>query len=332
MIENKKRKLQFTEQIAHMRDQKGISFSIVNEEDALDFLSNHNYYFRIKAYAKNYEHYSDEDNERKGKYIDLEFAYLKELSILDMHFKNIAHKILAAIEHFSKIHMLKDFENDSEDGYQIVKDFFQAHESCDASLFRRTIRNKKGYCGDLIRKCCQIHPESIENQRFALWNIVEVLSFGDLIHLYTFYYERNTNRRMETQHITNLLWSARMLRNAIAHDNCLLNSLKNGYSNAQFNWNKLLNTFIQKHIPSISSKTRKKRLSNPVVHDFVATLHLFNEIVLSKEVKKERMDELHNFIHIRCLSHKEYFEKNTIISSTYSFIRDIVDYYAVSNN
>lgn len=137
---------------------------------------------------------------------------------------------------------------------------------------------------------------------------------------------------METQHITNLLWSARMLRNAIAHDNCLLNSLKNGYSNAQFNWNKLLNTFIQKHIPSISSKTRKKRLSNPVVHDFVATLHLFNEIVLSKEVKKERMDELHNFIHIRCLSHKEYFEKNTTISSTYSFIRDIVDYYAVSNN
>ena len=328
MIEHKKRKLKFEEQIAHMRDQKDIGFSIVNEKDALDFLSNHNYYFRIKAYAKNYEQYSDKDNERRGKYIDLEFAYLKELSILDMHFKNIAHKILAAIEHFSKIQMLKDFENDNEDGYQIVKDFFQTHESREASIFRRTIRNKKGYCGDLIRKCCPIRPESIENQKFALWNIVEVLSFGDLIHLLTFYYARNANERKDIQHITNLLWSARMLRNAIAHDNCLLNSLKDGYSNAHFRRNKQLNTYIQKRILSISSYTRKQRLSNPVVHDFIATLHLFNEIVTSKEVKKERMDELYRFINVRCLSHKEYFEKNNMISSTYNFIRDIVEYYA----
>ena len=64
VLEHKKRKLKFEEQIAHMRDQKGIGFSIINEEEAMDFLSYHNYYFRIKAYAKNYEQYSDEDNER----------------------------------------------------------------------------------------------------------------------------------------------------------------------------------------------------------------------------------------------------------------------------
>jgi hypothetical protein len=328
VIEPKKQKLSFNEQIAHMRDQKGIGFSIINEKDALAFLLNHNYYFRIKAFAKNYEHYSDEDNERRGKYIDLEFAYLKELSILDMHFKNITHKILAAIEHFSKIQMLKDFEENNEDGYQIVRDFFQFHESHNNHVFSRVIQHRKGYCGDLIRKCCPLRPESIENQRFALWNIIEVLSFGDLILLFTFYYERNTNDEKDIQHITNLLWSARMLRNAIAHDNCLLNSLKNGYSNDNFKRNKQLNTFIQKRISTISNQTRKQRLSNPVVHDFIATLHLFNEIVTSKEIKKERMDELLTFIHKRCLSHKEYFEKNTVITSTYNFIRNLVDYYA----
>lgn len=326
MIENIKRKLSFNEQIEHMRDKKGIGFSIISEEEAHSFLSNHNYYFRIKAYAKNYERFSDSDNDRKGKYIDLEFAYLKEISILDMHFKEIAQKILAAIEHFTKIQLLKDFEKDDEDGYKIVRDFLEFNELRN-HLFSRVIKNKKGYCGDLIRKCCPGFPEDIETQRFALWNIIEVLSFGDLILLYSFYYKRNSHRTKDIPYLTNLLWSARMLRNAIAHDNCLLNSLKTGYSNDKFIRNKQLNTFIQKRVPTISNNTRKLRLSNPVVHDFAATLHLFNEIVISQEIKIERMEELNSFLNKRCLLHQDYFEKNDTLTSTYGFAKSLVDYY-----
>lgn len=119
-----------------------------------------------------------------------------------------------------------------------------------------------------------------------------------------------------------------MLRNAIAHDNCLLNSLKDGYSNKKFRSNKKLNSFIQKRVPSISATTRKQRLANPVVHDFAATIHLFNEIVSSKEIRKERMLELQSFLSDRCLLHSKYFEKNTILVSTYNFFNNLVEYYS----
>ncbi len=322
----KKHKLSFNERIEHMHNTKGIAFSIVNKTDAHVFLSNHNYYFRVKSYAKNHEHYSDENSEQRGKYIDLEFAYLKELSILDMHFKNITHKILTAIEHYTKIFLLKSFEEDNEDGYKIVKDFFNHYKSHNNHILSRIVQNKNGYCGDLIRKCCPTSPVTISNQKFALWNVIEVLSFGDLIKLFSFYVKNNSNHSKNTLHITNLLWSARMLRNAITHDNCLLNSLKDGYSNDNFTKNKQLNTFIQRQVPAISTQTRKQQLSNPVIHDFVATLYLFNEIVTSEEVKRARMEELGSFIYKRCLLHKGYFGQNTIIISNYCFIKNFVDF------
>lgn len=326
MPEYKKRKLSFDEQIAYMRDNKNIGFSIIGVKAAREFLSNHNYYFRVKSYAKNYEQYVDSVNGKKGKYIELEFAYLKELSILDMHFKNIAHKMLGAIEHFSKIQLLRDFEDDEGDGYYIVKEFFRIHEN--TQILAKVIRNQNGYSGGLIRKCCPIIPVTVDNQNFALWNIIEVLSFGELISFYTFYSSRYSKTNRDVKHIVNILWSARMLRNAIAHDNCLLNSLKDGYSNKKFRSNKKLNSFIQKRVPSISATTRKQRLANPVVHDFAATIHLFNEIVSSKEIRKERMLELQSFLSDRCLLHSKYFEKNTILVSTYNFFNNLVEYYS----
>ena len=59
-----------------------------------------------------------------GKYICLDFAYLQELSTIDMHFRFIVSKMCLDIEHDLKVKMLKDIESDpSTDGYDIVKCF-----------------------------------------------------------------------------------------------------------------------------------------------------------------------------------------------------------------
>ena len=42
------------ELVAHMKE-KGIEFSIISEEDAIDFLSNHNYYLKLASYRTNYK-------------------------------------------------------------------------------------------------------------------------------------------------------------------------------------------------------------------------------------------------------------------------------------
>ena len=166
----KKDKLTVDSQIAHMKSN-GITFNIVNEEEAKEFLLYNNYYFKIKSYAKNYDKYLEGDN--KGKYINLDFAYIKELSTIDMYIRQFVMKITLSIEHFLKTQMLRDFMgNDQEDGYSIIEEFIDEFPG-----IRRNIDMKQSNsaCTDLITKY---------NDSFAIWNIVEVLSFGDFIKLY----------------------------------------------------------------------------------------------------------------------------------------------------
>ena len=71
-----KKKLTINEQIEHMKD-KGIKFEIISIEDARKYLSQSNYYFKLKSYAKNFNKYSS--TEKNGQYLHLDFAYIKEL-------------------------------------------------------------------------------------------------------------------------------------------------------------------------------------------------------------------------------------------------------------
>lgn len=172
-----KNKLSITDQIAYMKNNNGIKFNIVNEEAAKEFLQNNNYYFKLKSYAKNYEKYNSGTN--IGKYINVEFAYLKDLSKIDMHLRMYIIKITLDIEHFLKTQLIRDFsENDKEDGYELVKDFFDKYPYIEKNI---NDKSKNSACSDLILKY---------KDNFAVWNIVEVLSFGDFIRLYEMYYEK----------------------------------------------------------------------------------------------------------------------------------------------
>ena len=69
------------ELISHMKI-KGIKFDIVKEEEAKIFLQNNNYYMKLASYRANYD-----KRKSNGEYINLDFAYLRELSTIDMHLR-----------------------------------------------------------------------------------------------------------------------------------------------------------------------------------------------------------------------------------------------------
>lgn len=69
--------------ITHMKE-KGIHFDIINEQEAMHFLSEHNYYFKLASYRKNYD--KAPLGEKQGQYINLDFAYLKDLSTIDFSY------------------------------------------------------------------------------------------------------------------------------------------------------------------------------------------------------------------------------------------------------
>lgn len=299
-------KLTLDGQIAHMRDVKGIKFNVVNEEQAAQFLSTNNYYFKIKAFAKNYSKYSSGEN--AGKYFNLDFAYLQELSTLDMYLREIILNITLDIEHFLKVRLLCDIsKNEKEDGYQIVDEFLSWQPSVRDEISRKA---KDSYCEDLIEKYQSCFP---------VWAFIEVLSFGDLINFCDCYYQKYPSKDIQ---IGNLR-IVKFLRNACAHNNCLINNLADN-SSKHFTQNRTANAFVAT-IPGISTKSRSKKMGNRTVHDFVVMLCCFNSIVTSTGVKRYTIKKLQRLFDERFTLHKDYFADNALLCSNYEFVKKVID-------
>lgn len=304
----KRAKLNLDEQVSHMRDDKGIQFSIVSEDAARLFLRSNNYYFKIKSFAKNYDKYATGSN--KGKYIALEFAYLQDLSILDMHLRKFIIKASLDLEHFLKVKLLNDVrENPSEDGYEIVQEWLLKYPRVLKDL---SFKKNNNMCSELIQKY---------EHNLAIWNIVEVLSFGDFAKLYDCYYSKYPDKRS----MHNLIHPVKCVRNAAAHNNCLLNSLRKPYKLNRKT--KELGNYVAS-IKEIPKALRNKMMRNPVIHDFVCLLFVFDGIVSSEMVKMHTMMELYELISNRFLRNAAYYKDSIEITESYRFIKFVVDHFA----
>ena len=293
------------ELIAHMKN-KGIKFNIIDENEARVFLSNSNYYMKLASYRTNYEKHREGLN--IGKYVDLEFAYLKELSSIDKILRYEICEMCLDIEHYLKVKLLNLIEkNSKEDGYKLIQNFIAKDSNLNTL---KKIQKHKGseYCKNLIEK---YYPY------FPAWVFVELISFGELTYLCSFYDklydEKNFNRI--------LLNSVRDIRNACAHSNCLINMLLPGN-------NKPNNEIIKRvrKIKTIGDNSRNKKLTNKCIYDFVCLLYAYDEIVSSKDAKQLRFNSLKGLFEGRLIENAEWFINNEYIKSAYDFSKKILDF------
>ena len=140
-----KKKLTIDEQIADLKG-KGVIFNIMNEDEAKKFLRYNNYYFKLKSYASNYP-----VNPKNNKYVNLEFAYLVELSKIDMYFRKIILEMCLDVEHVLKTRMLYDIScNEKEDGYNIVQKYFSAYHNTKMEIIQKA--NSYNFTSNLAGK------------------------------------------------------------------------------------------------------------------------------------------------------------------------------------
>lgn len=111
-----------SEELIDQLKEKGVKFEISTEADAAVYIKDINNYLRTASYRKNYEKHQLGEN--KGKYIDVDFAYLVEISKIDMYLRNALLKMCIDIEHALKTILVAAVEdNPDEDGYNIVDSF-----------------------------------------------------------------------------------------------------------------------------------------------------------------------------------------------------------------
>ena len=293
---------------------KGVKFNYMSEDDARRYLEENNNYFRIRSYRKNFSKYSDGEN--KDKYIDLDFAMLVDLSVIDMRLRYVLLKLVLDVEHFSKVLLLTKVASVNEDGYQIVKDYFSYLSEIDQSnassgkarLLNELNRNRNNpYCGGIINKYDGNYP---------IWAFIEVIPMGSFIHFFQFCAER----LLDTQlcDIVFLLKTIKDLRNAAAHSNCILYNMKVQDSIHRPNFNMI------QALSSIPKATRSKKLNNERTRQITTLLYTHNLIVTSDGVHKRAMNDLNDIV-CRMYRNIEYYKGNEVIISNFNFLKKVID-------
>lgn len=240
-----------------------------------------------------------------------------------MHLRFIVSKMCSDIEHALKVRMLKDIELDiSTDGYDIVNNFLSQNIYIISKL--EGISNSP-FTNNLIHKYFTIQhqynylKQKQENKIIAyddcpVWVIMELLTFGDFIKFYEYYYSTRNFKSVPTP----IIHLIRSLRNSVAHNNCILIDLAHGTSRAP----REISQEIAK-IKSISSNQRQKKLSCRPMLEFTCLLYVYKQVV-SDKVKYHRVKELKNLFFNRMLEKRGFFKANELIKSNYEFACKII--------
>ena len=312
--------MKISEMVPYLKT-KNIKFELISEDKAEQYLHDNNNYYNVTSYKNNFEKYMI-DGVFINKYIDLDFAYLKDLAIIDHRVRLLFFKMIIDIEHYLKIRILNLIENiEDEDGYRIVNLYLE--KDFNDEKFPKKVHNsifkKVGseYYQKIFSKYDIDKDKKLEN--IPVWEFLEIITFGELINFYEFF-SKEYQLKKEIKNIF-ILREIVKLRNAVAHNSCVLCDLdkKDNEYAPDFKIVNYLNSC------GIGKETRDNKLSNSRIKQMTYTLYMFNEIVTSEGVKRNVITDINELFYERIILHKEYYNNNELLKSIYSYFKNIIE-------
>lgn len=310
---NRKPWLTASEQIDHLKS-RGVHFSLMTEDDARAYLEKNSNYFRLRAYRLGFP--KVEEGARKGEYANLDFKMLVDLSIVDMLLRYEMLPLTLDVEHFAKVKLLKRIETEGEDGYAVVSEFISSYDGmkpdgtpCN-SLKGEILRCKNSpYTGGLIARYADFD--------FPAWAFIEVVSFGSFLYFYKFCARRFNDREMLKEFY--ILQAVKSLRNACAHNSCILNNLR--ADRPQFKPSYVVTRELST-VAGIGLDQRKSKMSNDRIQQIVTTLYAHRELA-SQGVSEHRAKSLAVFVQ-RMNRHVDYYRGNLQVSTGFDFLTKVI--------
>ena len=310
--------MKIVELVPHLK-RKNIKFEKCSENDAIKYLTENNNYYNVTAYKNNFVKY--QCGEFKGKYIDLDFAYLKDLSIIDYRTRLLLFKMIIDIEHYLKIRILNTIENiDEEDGYNIVNLYLEKDYN-DLKFPKRvhdSIRKKVSneYYKKIFSKYDIDKDKKIENM--PIWEFLEIITFGELVNFFEFY---TKEYNLDDNKYVFILREVNKLRNAVAHNSCVLSELdkKDNLHRAD--------TLIINYLKEcgIGKENRNNKLANSRIRQITYTLYMFNIIVSSEGVRNNVKHDITELFYGRIILNNKYYTNNGLLKSIYSYFDKIIE-------
>ncbi len=321
--------LTVAEQIEHLK-KKGVTFNLCTEEQAAEYLRCANNLLRTSSYRKLYP--TKVKGPHASEYAGLDFEHLRTLSSLDRRLRACLLSIALDIEHFARIRLLDECEKRGEDGYRIVSEYaddlnHKRRNHLEGGLRARGAEGETHdmYSGDLLAKHI---GENDRLDRMPVWVFLETIEFRAFCDFYLFCAIRWKDELMAQQHY--VLKSVRALRNACAHNSCVLNGVGGASAQDGVKANELVTESLNAHGMS-RTKSRRAKLSNPRVAQMAATLYA-DSLFCTRPQTSER--HAHALLELRSAweDARGLFEKNPAITSFFDFFFKLVDIWVPLNS
>lgn len=317
MDRNLRPMMKVSEMVPYLK-QKNIKFVYCSEEEAEKHLRESNNYYNITAYKNDFEKYPCGD--LKGQYLDLDFAYLKDISVIDYRVRIVLFKMIIDIEHYLKIRILNTVESiPEEDGYKIVNMYLDKdyNDKVNPKRVHKSIIKKvtNEYYNKIFSKYDIDENKRLEN--IPVWEFLEIITFGELINFFDFF--TKTYNLSDNKYVF-ILKEINKLRNAVAHNSCVLSDLDKKDNNHK------ADTLIINYLQNcgIGEENRENKLKNSRIRQMTYTLYMFNFIVTSEGVKNDVKQEINKLFYGRIILNKHYYDNNDLLKSIYGYFDKII--------
>ncbi len=231
---------------------------------------------------------------------------LKDLSTIDMYLKRWILEASLSVEHSLKVNLLKDIQERGIDEFDIVANYLIKYPKIKDEIKSR--RNTP-YVKNLLSK--YKHPY------YPIWVYLEVIPFGEFVNFYKYYCDEHSCGEFSSD----LLYNVKSIRNASAHNNCVIHDLvnKNGYYKIE------LVDILDPILPDTKRRTIQDRLKNNSVQDFISLLIAVNTILKSDELKTDHLKSIRNLFYGRMIRNSTLYKSSTALNQMYEFCKKVVD-------
>ena len=333
-----KKTLSFNDQIKHLQ-KRGVTFDGINTEDAKKFLIYSNYFYKLYSYRKNFNTKIDSNDSTNRVYIGLDFSMLVDLSKFDRELRYAILELSLDVEHGLKRKLVSEItRNPKEQNGEIIKSYLEntiTNKELNLNLNWANLNknldnvlNENYFNENLIehKKCDNV----ICYKKWKIWEFVEAIDFGNLINIFNLY--ANTySCKMVNKYV---LLTAKSLRNASAHNSCLIDDLSRKFSanarhinNEVIKFTKTIGNFNSRQIDSHKNKT--------FVYTFLCLLYLCDKYC-SKSSKIRQYKKLYKLFHIEnpIFNNIKFKNASLILYSTFKFLDIIIvnNYNKYCNN
>ncbi|MDC0751893.1 Abi family protein [Enterococcus innesii] len=330
------------EQVDYLELDKGITFKLISKSNAKKILTTSSYYYKLTCFRKNFK------KNAKGRYTNVDFATLYDLSVIDENLRKILFKLCVDVEHTLKTQILYDISRDvNEDGYTITTEFDDYLRNLHISSNSRNpyikVQNKTIYPSlDVLDYDYMLSQKyrpggaATPTTNLPIWVLMEKMSLGTFCKFLTFYTQKSPIVSTEKFNYSyyelaeELLVMTSRIRNASAHNRPIIMDIGNNNVAKVPQVSSEIRDFYT-NLEITKYKTRQhtinlKMLKNVKINDIMSILVLHNYYVVNPIPRFHRRKELKEFSK-RLKMNSDLYRNQSHLKKIGELICDIIERY-----